>query len=82
MSYFLKTCEPAEATGQLKDAYNQLEAMFQMVPKVFVAQSLRPDLLEPIITYVNRLLVETHALPRGTKELIAAHVSKINGCDY
>lgn len=82
MGYFLQTCEPANATGQLKDAYNQLESMFQMIPKVFVAQSIRPDLLEPIVTYVNRLLVETHALPRGTKELIAAHVSKINGCDY
>lgn len=82
MGYFLKTCEPENATGQLEDAYNQLESMFQMIPKVFVAQSIRPDLLEPIVTYVNRLLVETHALPRASKELIAAHVSKINGCAY
>lgn len=82
MSYYLKTCAPENATGQLNDTFNLLESMFQMVPKVFVAQSIRPDLLEPIVTYVNRLLVETHALPRGTKELIAAHVSKVNGCEY
>lgn len=82
MSYFLKTCGQEKATGQLKDTYDLLGSMFQIVPKVFVAQSIRPDLLEPIVTYVNRLLVEAHALPRSTKELIAAHVSKINNCAY
>ena len=56
--------------------------MFQMVPKVFVAQSMRPDLLEPIVDYVNRLMVEEHTLPRSTKELIAAYVSKLNACAY
>ena len=82
MSYYLKTVSPEDAAGQLKKAYATLEAMFQMVPKVFVAQSIRPDLLEPIVTYVNRLMVENHALPRSTKELIAAHVSKLNACAY
>ncbi len=82
MSYFLSTCTPENATGQLSETYKKLESMFQMVPKIFIAQSIRPDLLEPIVTYVNRLLIETHALPRGTKELIAAYVSKLNKCEY
>ncbi|QTA92816.1 Uncharacterized protein dnm_089090 [Desulfonema magnum] len=38
-----------------------------------MAQSIRPDLLETIVQYVNRLMIETHALPRSTKELIAAY---------
>jgi alkylhydroperoxidase family enzyme len=59
-----------------------LQTMFQTVPKVFVAQSIHPDLLESIVQYVNRLMIETHALPRSTKELIAAYVSKINSCAY
>lgn len=82
MTYFVKTVAPEEAAGQLKQAYGTLETMFQMIPKVFVAQSIRPDLLEPIVAYVNRLMVEDHALPRSTKELIAAHVSKLNACAY
>ena len=82
MSYFFKVTEPEKAFGQLKSSYEMLESMFQMVPKVFVAQSLRPDLLEPIVTYVNRLMIETHALSRSTKELIAAYVSKLNACAY
>ena len=82
MSYFFKVTEPEEAGGQVNTSYDMLMSMFQMVPKVFVAQSIRPDLLEPMVTYVNRLMVETHALPRRTKELIAAYVSKLNQCVY
>ena len=82
MTYFLKVTEPENATGQLKESYDMLTSMFMMVPKVFVAQSIRPDLLEPMVTYVNRLMIETHALPRSTKELIAAYVSKLNACAY
>lgn len=82
MSYFFKTTEPENAEGQLKESYKTLESMFMMVPKVFVAQSSRPDLLELVVNYVNRLMIETHALSRSTKELIAAYVSKLNACAY
>ena len=82
MSYFLEVTEPENGSGQLKKSYEMLQTMFLIVPKVFVAQSIRPDLLEPIVQYVNRLMIETHALPRTTKELIAAYVSKLNACAY
>jgi len=82
MRYFLNITEADKAEGPLKDTYKTLETMFEMVPKVFVAQSMRPDLLEPLVTYVKRLMIETHALPRSTKELIAAYVSKLNACAY
>ena len=82
MSYYLKVTEPEHGTDELKKSYDMLETMFQMVPKVFVAQSIRPDLLEPIVQYVNRLMIETHALSRSTKELIAAYGSKLNACAY
>lgn len=82
MTYFLKVTEPEKGNGQLQTSYEMLQTMFKTVPKVFVAQSIRPDLLEPIVQYVNRLMIETHALPRSTKELIAAYVSKLNACAY
>ena len=82
MSYFIRVTEPENAGGQLQNTYEKLQSMFLVVPKVFVAQSIRPDLLEPLAQYVNRLMIETHALPRRTKELIAAYVSKLNACAY
>ena len=82
MAYFIKKTDPEEACGELQGVYKALESMFQTVPNVFVAQSIRPDLLAPLVEYVNRLMVQTHALSRSTKELIAAYVSKLNGCAY
>lgn len=82
MTYFIKTTPPEKARGRLKVTYETLESMFMMVPKVFVAQSIRPDLLEPIVAYVKRLMIDAHALPRSTKELIAARVSQLNACAY
>lgn len=82
MTYFFPTTDAEKAEGRLQETYTTLTSMFQMVPKVFVAQSMRPDLLAPIVDYVNRLMVEDHALPRRTKELIAAYVSKLNACAY
>ena len=78
MSYFIRVTESEHGNGELQKSYEMLQTMFQIVPKVFVAQSIRPDLLESIVQYVNRLMIETHALPRSTKELIAAYVSKLN----
>ena len=49
MSYFLKVTEPENADGELQKSYEMLQTMFQTVPKVFVAQSIRQDLLEPIV---------------------------------
>ena len=82
MAYYLRTTAPEDATGQLRATNATLAAMFPKIPNVFTAQSLRPDLLEPLVAYVNRLMLETHALTRTTKELIAAHVSRINACAY
>lgn len=82
MSYYLKTTSPDKARGRLKVTYETLESMFMVVPKVFVAQSIRPDLLDAIVTYVKRLMIDEHALPRSTKELIAARVSRLNNCAY
>lgn len=81
MSY-LTMINPEDATDNLKATYDNLQEMFQMVPKLFVSQSIRPDLLEPIVLYIKRLMVETHGLSRSTKELIAAYVSKLNSCAY
>ena len=64
MAYHLETVEPEAAQGTLQSTYATLQEMFMMVPKVFVAQSIRPDLLEPIVTYVKRLMIDDHALPR------------------
>lgn len=82
MSYFIDVTQPEKADPRLAESYNHLLSMFQTVPKIFMAQSIRPDLLAPIVVYVDRLMFQTYALPRATKEMIAAYISKLNACEY
>jgi alkylhydroperoxidase family enzyme len=79
---YVAVVNPEHATEGLKKTYDMLAQKFMVVPKVFTALSLRPDLLEPLAQYVIRLMIEDHKLSRGTKELMAAYVSKINSCAY
>ena len=79
---YIKTVEPQEAQGPLKELYNVHQKSFGTVPNVIKAQSLRPDLAEPLFLFFQRLMLEENRLSRTNKELIAAYVSKINSCAY
>ena len=82
MSYYIKTIDQEDATGQLKDIYDNLLGSFGMIPNIIKVQSLRPDLLEPLLGFLGALMETEHGLSKTTKELIAAYVSKINSCQY
>ena len=82
MSYYIKTIDQEDATGQLKDIYDNLLGSFGMIPNIIKVQSLRPDLLEPLLGFLGALMETGHGLSKTTKELIAAYVSKINSCQY
>ena len=79
---YVAVVNPEHATEDLKRTYDMLEQKFMVLPKIFAALSLRPDLLEPLAQFVIRLMIDEHKLNRGTKELIAAYVSKVNSCAY
>ena len=81
MSY-IKTIDQNDATGQLKSIYDNLTDSVGMIPSIVKAQSLRPDLLEPLLDFLGALMMTEHGLSKTTKELIAAYVSKINSCEY
>ncbi len=81
MSY-IKTIDQNDATGQLKDIYDNLSSNIGMIPNIIKVQSLRPDLLEPLLSFIGALMMSEHGLSKTTKELIAAYVSKINSCEY
>ena len=78
----VKTLTP-EDDPQVDQINQEMKELFNgMVPQVFTAMNLRVDLLQIIVQYVKKLMVEDHGLDRFTKELLAAYVSKINSCAY
>jgi hypothetical protein len=79
---YIRTVSPENADRTLQRVYSDLQSGFGVIPGVFQAMSLRPDLLEPMVTFVRRLMIEDHGLSRACKELLAAHVSSLNSCAY
>jgi hypothetical protein len=77
---FLKTLNPEDHPETLGNS-NTMVGKVAKLP-VFESMNLRPDLLEPLLGFINRLMTEDHELTLTTKELIASHVSEINTCAY
>ena len=52
---------------------------FQGVADVFLRD---PNRYAPLLQFIEAVMVGESALTKAEREMIAAHVSKLNGCDY
>lgn len=52
---------------------------FQGVADVFMRD---PDLYAPLLQFIDKVMTRDSALSKSDRELIAAHVSELNGCDF
>ena len=75
--------EESEATGKTAELYETIKATTNLpfIPDMFRLVSTRPELLEVLMTGYNGVF-NSGVLPRGTRELIAAWTSQMNGCPY
>ena len=72
-----------DAQGRVKEIYGQIKAAFGMVPNFFKAQAAAdPDWLELNWNREKKIMIETRALDRKTKELLAMAVSLVHRCEY
>ena len=74
--------QEAEAEGPVAEVYAQMKQGMGMVPNVIKSLSLWPEALQGYTNLLNTVLFSTSRLSRGTKEMIAAHVSNLNRCGY
>ncbi len=81
MAYIL-TVPEYEATGVVKEIYEDIKSHFGIVPNVVKATSLWPELLEVQQKFFLTVMLHNTALPRDVKEMVAVVVSKINSCQY
>jgi uncharacterized peroxidase-related enzyme len=78
-----KLLSEEDAVGKAKDIYKEIKEAFGMVPNLFKAQAaVDPVWLELNWKREKTIMLETRALDRKTKELIAMTVSLVNGCEY
>lgn len=60
-------------------SYLSYSKSFQGVADVFLR---KPDRYGPLLQFIESVMVGPSALTQAEREIIAAHVSKLNGCDF
>lgn len=79
---YIQTIDPAEASGQLKEVYNQLLESRGKVAEVHKIQSLHPEsLLQHMELYMGIMFGQS-PLKRYQREMMAVVVSATNRCPY
>jgi len=71
-----------DATGDLADLYDRIEASRGKLSNILRVHSLNPDALEEHLALYDALLFGRSPLRRAEREAIAVVVSVANGCAY
>lgn len=79
---FIREIGPADATGELRAAYNELERRRGKIANILKMHSLRPSALHAHLALYMDLMFAPGDLSRRQRELIAVTVSRENGCAY
>lgn len=73
--------EVTDATGKVSEIYTEITKSFGMVPNLFKAMALKPDILEANFMKFKAIMTQG-VLPRDLKEMVAVVVSQANCCSY
>ena len=80
---WIKTIDPDEALGKLKEIYNRVATPNKRVDNILMAHSLRPHtLVGHMQLYKNVLHHSSNTLPKWFLETIGVYVSMLNKCAY
>lgn len=78
----IKVIEHEEATGRLKDIYDNLVSSRGKLADVHKIQSLRPESIVKHMELYMELMFSKSELSRADREMIAVVVSATNNCEY
>lgn len=78
----IKVIQPEEATGRLKEIYDELILKRGKIAEVHKIQSLRPESIVKHIDLYMEIMFTKSELRRADREMIAVVVSACNGCEY
>lgn len=79
---FIREIEPADATGDFRAAYNELERCRGETANILKVHSLRPSALKAHLALYMGLMFAPGDLSRRQRELIAVTASRENRCAY
>lgn len=78
----IKVIQPEEATGRLKEIYNDIIEKRGKLADVHKIQSLRPESIIKHMDLYLEIMFSKSELSRSEREMMAVIVSVSNGCEY
>ena len=78
----INVIQPEEATGALKEIFDQLLKERGQIAEVHKIQSLRPESIVKHMDLYMEIMFSKSKLSRSQREMIAVIVSRANGCTY
>lgn len=78
----IRTIPPEDATGELKQRYEEALSRAGRVFNVVQAQSLNPRALRASLDLYQNLMLAPGSLSRATREMLATVVSRELDCFY
>lgn len=78
----IKIIEPEEATGRLKEIYDDIVKKRGKLADVHKIQSLRPESIVHHMDLYLEIMFSKSELSRAEREMMAVVVSAANGCEY
>ncbi|WP_303918744.1 peroxidase-related enzyme [Draconibacterium sediminis] len=78
----IRVIEPEEATGRLKEIYDDLIKKRGKLADVHKIQSLRPESITAHMDLYLEIMFTKSELSRAEREMMAVVVSVANGCEY
>ncbi len=79
---WIKTIGLADASGDLKDVYDQVVSDRGKLSNIMKIQSLNPGAMRAHMDFYLSIMFRSNTLKREEKEMIAIVVSVVNKCDY
>ena len=79
---FIRQIEHADATGELKEFYDELAEIAGCVPNIVKLSSLKLPAMTAAQDLYQSVLYHESGLTMEEKEMVATVVSSINGCVY
>lgn len=78
----IEIIQPHEATGRLKEIYDDLENDRGQIAEVHKMQSLRPESIIKHMDLYMEIMFSRSELSRAQREMMAVVVSMVNNCPY
>jgi len=79
---WIRTIEESEATGGVKEHYDELKKEWGFIPNIRKVHSIKPELMRELLSFTHVVTRGGTSLGRVREEMLAVTISALLKCKY